>query len=63
LHLIDAARGNENEIEDGKESQLERESSISNLPEGETAEKSREDMEDNLIPHVVLERQLVSKAT
>jgi hypothetical protein len=58
LHLIDAARGNENEIKNGKETQLEGESSISNLPEGETAEKSCENMEDDLVPHVVLERDL-----
>jgi hypothetical protein len=55
LHLIDAAWSNKNEIEDGKESQLQRESSVSNLPERETAEKSRENMEDNLVPHVVLD--------
>lgn len=56
LHLIDTAWGNENKIEDGEESQLEGESSISNLPEGETTEKSGENMEDDLVPHIILER-------
>lgn len=36
LHLVNASRGNENEVENSEESQLQRESSISDLPERET---------------------------
>jgi hypothetical protein len=59
LHLNDTAWGHEDEIENGKESQLERESAISNLPEGETTEESRKNVKNDLVPHVILEKKLV----
>lgn len=54
LHLVDTAGSDEDEIENRKESQLKVESAVADLPEGESTEKCREDMEDNLVPHVVL---------
>lgn len=62
LHLVDTAWRNENEIENGKESQLKGECAVSNFPEGEATEKSRENMKDDLVPHVILERVLASKS-
>jgi hypothetical protein len=58
LHLVNAAWGDEDEIENGKESQLEAESPVSDFPEGETAEKSRKHVENNLVPHIVLDKNV-----
>lgn len=54
LHLVDTTRGNKDEVEDGKESQLKRESAISNLPKRESTEETGKYMEEELVPHVVL---------
>lgn len=54
LHLIDTAGGDEDKVENRKESQLKVESAVSDLPEGESTEKCREDMENDLVPHIVL---------
>jgi hypothetical protein len=54
LHLIDAAWGDEDEVENRKKSQLKVESAVSNLPEGKAAEECRENVENYLVPHVVL---------
>jgi len=54
LHLIDASRGNENEVEDGEKPQLERESPIFNIPKSETTEECCEDVKNDLIPHIIL---------
>lgn len=54
LHLVDTAGGDEDEIENRKESQLKVESAVSDLPESESTEKCREDMENDFVPHVVL---------
>lgn len=54
LHLVDTTRRNKDEIEDGKKPQLKRESAVSNLPERESTEEAGEDMEEELVPHVVL---------
>jgi len=54
LHLIDTTGGNKNEVEDGKEPQLKRESSVSNHPEGKSTEQCRKDMKNDFVPHVVL---------
>ena len=54
LHLVNAARCNEDEIEDSKEPELHSESTVSHFPEGETTEEGCKDMKDDLVPHVVL---------
>lgn len=54
LHLVDTAWGDEDEVENGKQSQLQGESAVSNLPEGESTEKCCENMEKDLVPHVIL---------
>lgn len=54
LHLIDATRGNENEVEDGKKSQLQVKCSITDHPEGEATKQRGEDMQVDLVPHVIL---------
>lgn len=55
LHLIDASRGNENKVENSEKPQLERESTIFNIPKSKTAEERCEDVKVDLIPHVILE--------
>ena len=55
LHLINTARRNEDKVEDCKESELKRESATSNLPECESTEKSGEDMQEEFVPHIVLD--------
>lgn len=60
LHLINTAWGDEDEVENRKESQLKVESAVSDLPEGESTEECGENMENDLVPHVILgERQLL----
>lgn len=60
LHLVDTAWGDENEVENRKKSQLKGESAVSDLPEGESTEECGENMEKDLVPHVILgERQLL----
>lgn len=59
LHLVDTSRSNKDKVEDGKESQLQVESSVANHPECETAEKGCKDVKVDLVPHVVL--HIVSK--
>lgn len=60
LHLVNTARGDEDEVENRKQSQLKVKTAVSDLPEGETTEKCCENMEDDLVPHVILgERQLL----
>lgn len=54
LHLIDATRGHENEVEDSEQSQLKGERAVIDLPEGETTKEARKDVKHNLIPHIVL---------
>lgn len=54
LHLVDTARGNKDKVEDCKESQLKRESAISNLPESESTEQTGENVKEEFVPHVVL---------
>lgn len=54
LHLVDTSWGDENEVKDGEETKLHGEGSIAHFPECETAEESCKDVQDNLIPHVVL---------
>ena len=44
LHLVDASWGHEDEVEDGKDTQLKVEGGVSDLPEGEAAEESRKDV-------------------
>jgi len=58
LHLVDTPRRDEDKVEDGEQPKLQRECTISNLPESETAKETSKDMEDDFVPHVVL--QLVS---
>jgi len=54
LHLVDTPRRDEDEVEDGEQSELQRECTISDLPESETTEQARKDVEDDFVPHVVL---------
>lgn len=54
LHLVDTSWGDENEVKDGEETKLHGKGSIAHFPECETAEEGCEDVQDNLIPHVVL---------
>lgn len=54
LHLVDTARGDEGEVEDGKETQLHGEGAVAHFPEGEAAEEGCEDVQGDLVPHVVL---------
>ena len=60
LHLVNTAWSDENEVENRKKSQLKRKTAVSDLPEGESTEKGSEDMQEDFVPHVVLEeRQLL----
>jgi hypothetical protein len=54
LHLVDAARCHKDEVEDGKDTQLKIEGAIPNFPEREAAEKSRKNVQVNLVPDVIL---------
>lgn len=54
LHLVDTAWRHKDEVEDCKQSQLQREGTIVNHPESETAEQSREDVKGNFVPDVIL---------
>lgn len=54
LHLVDTARGDKGEVEDGKETQLHGEGAVAHFPEGEAAEEGREDVQSDLVPHIVL---------
>jgi hypothetical protein len=54
LHLVNTARGNKDEIENGKKPELKGEGAISNFPKGEAAEKRGENVKNDLVPHVVL---------
>lgn len=54
LHLVNTAGRDEDKIENRKESQLKVESAVADLPEGESTEKCRENMQNDLVPHVVL---------
>lgn len=54
LHLVDTAWSDEDEVEDGKETHLHRKSAIAHFPEGKAAKESCEDVQDYLIPHIVL---------
>ena len=54
LHLVDTARGDEDEVENGKETKLHRECAIAHFPKGEAAKEGCKDVQDNLIPHIVL---------
>lgn len=54
LHLVDTSRRDEDEVEDGEQPELQRECTISDLPESETAEQTGKDVEDHLVPHIVL---------
>lgn len=56
LHLVDTARGNEDKVENGEKSQLQGESTISDLPEGKSTEKGGEDMKNHLVPHIILNK-------
>lgn len=54
LHLIDTTGSNEDEVENGEQTQLKVECTFTHHPEGETTEERRKDVQDNLVPHVVL---------
>lgn len=54
LHLVDTSRCDEDEIEDGKQPELQRECTISNLPESKTTEQTGKYVEDHLVPHIIL---------
>lgn len=54
LHLVDTARGDKGEVEDGKETKLHGEGAVAHFPEGEAAEEGCEDVQGDLVPHVVL---------
>jgi hypothetical protein len=56
LHLVDASRSHEDEVKNCKETQLKIEGAIPNFPKGEAAEKSRENVEVELVPDVILYR-------
>ena len=54
LHLVDAPRRHEDEIENCKDSQLEIKGAIPDLPKGEAAEKGRKDVQVDLVPNIIL---------
>lgn len=56
LHLVDTSWCDEDEIEDGEQSKLQGEGAVSDFPEGETAEQTSKDVENNLVPHIILQR-------
>ena len=53
LHLVDTPRCDENEIENGKQPQLQVKRAVADLPEGEPAEQRCKYMQNDLVPHVV----------
>jgi hypothetical protein len=55
LHLVDASRRHEDEVEDGEDTELEIEGAITNLPKGKTAEESGKNVQVDLVPNVVLD--------
>ena len=54
LHLVDTSGGNEDEVEDGKQPKLERVRPISHFPKRESTEQGGKDVQDDLVPHVIL---------
>lgn len=54
LHLVDTTGSHKDEVEDGKDPQLEIKRAISNLPKGETTEKSCKYVQVDLVPDIVL---------
>jgi hypothetical protein len=54
LHLVDTPGCHKDEVEDGKDAQLEIKRAVSNHPEGKATKQSSEDMEVDLVPDVVL---------
>lgn len=55
LHLVDASRRHEDEVEDCKDAQLKIEGAIPDFPKGEAAEKGRKNMQVDLVPDVILQ--------
>lgn len=55
LHLVDTARGHKDKVEDGKQTQLQIKRGVSNVPERETTEESRKNVQVDLVPDVVLQ--------
>lgn len=54
LHLVDTSGSNENEIEDGKQTELQIKGAVSHLPKCETTEQRCKYVENNLIPYIIL---------
>jgi hypothetical protein len=55
LHLVDTARRDKDEVEDGKQSELQVKSPVADHPEGEATEKGGKDVQVDLVPDVVLD--------
>lgn len=60
LHLIDASRSNENEVENSEKAELQIKGTVSHFPECETPKKRGKDMENYLVPDVILIKQNIS---
>lgn len=56
LHLVDTSRSNKDKVEDGKESELQVESSVTDHPECEAAEEGGKDVKVDLVPHIILQQ-------
>lgn len=54
LHLVDAAWCHKDEVEDGKDTQLQVERAIPDFPKREAAEESCENVQVDLVPDVIL---------
>ena len=54
LHLVDAAWRHKDEVEDGKDAQLQVERAIPDFPKCEAAKESCENVQVDLVPDVIL---------
>jgi hypothetical protein len=54
LHLIDTTRRHEDKVEDREQTKLQRKCAIAHFPKGETAEKGCKNVQNDLVPHIVL---------
>lgn len=63
LHLVDTPWGNEDEIENGKQTELKIERAIAHHPESKPAKQRCKYVENYLIPHVVLITQVRNQSS